>query len=60
MNSPDYVRILKLDRLAMKSKTLPEFLQAAKARLPFARNLGVEKSFPYFLDHAWLIFGNGK
>jgi hypothetical protein len=60
MTSPDYIRILKLDRIAMKSKTLPEFLRAAKARLPFAKNLGVEKSFTYFVEHAWLIFGNGK
>ena len=60
MTSPDYIQILKLDKLAMKSKTLPEFLRAAKARLPFAKNLGVEKSFAYFVDHAWLIFGDGK
>ena len=60
MTSPDYIRILKLDRIAMKSKTLPEFLRAAKARRQFAKNLGVEKSFSYFVEHAWLIFGNGK
>ena len=60
MTTPDYIRILKLDKLAMKSKTLPNFLQAVKTRLQFAKNLGVERSFPYFVDHAWLIFGDGK
>jgi hypothetical protein len=46
MTSPDYIRILKLGEVAMKSKTLPEFLQAVKARLQFAKNLGVEGTFP--------------
>jgi hypothetical protein len=60
MISPDYIRILKLDKVAMKSKTLPEFLQAVKARLEFAKNLGVEGTFPYFVQQAWLVFGDGK
>ncbi|HEX7572221.1 MAG TPA: hypothetical protein VF514_03950 [Bacteroidota bacterium] len=60
MTSPDYIRILKLDKIAMKSKTRMIYLDAAKARLQFARNLGVEWSFPYFVEQAWLIFGDGK
>jgi hypothetical protein len=60
MMTPDYVRILKLDKIALISKTLPEFLQAVKARLQFARNLGVEENFPYFVQQAWLAFGDGK
>jgi hypothetical protein len=59
MTTPDYIQILKLDKVAMKSKTLPEFLQAAKARRQFAKNLGVEETFPYFVRQAWLIFGDG-
>jgi hypothetical protein len=59
MISPDYVKILKLDKIAMKSKTELEFLDAAKGRLQFARNLGVEKSFPYFVAQAWSMFGDG-
>ncbi len=60
MTSPDYIRILKLDKIAMKSKTQLDFLKAVKARLQFAKNLGVEKSFPYFVEQAWLRFGDGK
>jgi len=59
MITPDYIRILKLDKIALKSKTLPEFLQAVKARLQFAKNLGVEGDFPYFVQQAWLSFGDG-
>jgi hypothetical protein len=57
---PDYIRILKLDKLAMKSKTLAEFRKAVKSREQYAKNLGVQRSFPYLVEHAWLIFGNGK
>ncbi|MGA9118606.1 MAG: hypothetical protein WB699_04510 [Bacteroidota bacterium] len=60
MVTPDYVKILKLDKLAMKSKTHSEFLGLVKDRLQYARNLGVEKSFPYFVDRAWVLFGDGK
>ncbi len=60
MTSPEYIRILKLDKIAMKSKTRLEFLEAVKARLQFAKNLGVEGSFPYFVEQAWQIFGDGK
>ncbi len=60
MTTPNYIKILKLDKIAMKSKTLPEYLQAAKARLHFAENLGVEGIFYYFVDQAWLVFGDGK
>ena len=59
MTPPKYIRILKLDKIAMKSKTKPDFLKAVKARLQFAKNLGVEGSFPYFVEQAWLIFGDG-
>ena len=60
MTTPNYIRILKLDKIAMKSKTLPEYLQAVKARLQYARNLGVEATFSYFVDQAWLVFGDGR
>jgi len=60
MTTPDYVRILKLDEIAMQSKTLSEYLEAVKARLPFARNLRVEGTFSYFVEQAWLVFGDGK
>ena len=60
MTTPNYIQILKLDKIAMKSKTLPEYLQAAKERLRYAENLGVEGIFYYFVDQAWLRFGNGK
>jgi hypothetical protein len=60
MTTPNYMKILKLDKVAMKSKTLPEFLQAVKARLQFAKNLGVEATFPYFVQQAWLVYGDGK
>jgi hypothetical protein len=59
METPDYVRILKLDKIAMKSKTQPEYLVAAEARRPFARTLGVEWSFAYFVEQAWTVFGDG-
>ncbi len=60
MTSPDYVHILKLDKIALKSKTRVDFLEAVKTRFQFARNLGVEENFPYFVDQAWLIFGDGE
>ncbi len=60
MTSPDYIKTLKLDKIAMKSKTYAEFLEAVKARRPFARNLGVERSFVFFVDQAWLSFGTGS
>jgi hypothetical protein len=60
MASPDYIRILKLDKIAMRSKTQADFLKAVKARLQFAKKLGVEGSFLYFVEQAWLLFGDGK
>jgi hypothetical protein len=60
MISPDYIRILKLDKIALKSKTRMIYLDAAQGRLQYARNLGVEWSFPYFVDQAWLMFGDGE
>jgi len=60
MTSPNYIQILKLDKIAMKSKTHLDFLKAVQGRLQFAKNLGVEESFPYFVEQAWLIFGDGK
>lgn len=60
MTTPDYIHILKLDKIAMKSKTRPEYLEAVKARLQFAKNLRVEGTFSYFVEHAWLVFGDGK
>ena len=60
MSTPNYIRTLKLDKIAMKSKTLSEYLQASKARLPFAKNMGLEETFFYFVDQAWLVFGDGK
>ena len=59
MTTPNYIQILRLDKIAMKSKTLSEYLQAAKARLQFAQNLGVDEIFYYFVDEAWLVYGNG-
>jgi len=59
MAPPDYMRILKLDKIALKSKTHMDFLEAVKARLQFAKNLGVEGSFPFFVEQAWLLFGDG-
>ncbi len=60
MAPPDYMRILKLDKIALKSTTKGDFLEAVKARLQFAKNLGVEGSFAFFVDQAWLLFGDGK
>jgi hypothetical protein len=60
MAPPEYISILKLDKIAMKSKTKVEFLEAVKLRLQYAKNLGVEGSFSYFVEQAWLIFGDGK
>jgi len=60
MRTPDYINILKLDRIAMKSKPRPDFLSAVKPRLQYARNLGVEGSFLFFVEGAWGIFGDGK
>lgn len=59
MSTPDYVKILKLDKIAMKSKTHLEFLNAVKPRLQYAKNIGVERSFPFFVERAWGIFGDG-
>jgi len=59
MTSPDYIQILKLDKIAMKSKTHLDFLEAVKARLQYAKNLGVEGSFPFFVERAWWFFGDG-
>jgi hypothetical protein len=59
MSTPDYVKILKLDKIAMKSKTRLEFLNAVKPRLQYAKNIGVEGSFPFFVERAWGIFGDG-
>jgi len=60
MTTPDYIKILKLDKLAMKSKTRADFRNAVKPRLQYARNLGVGGSFSFFVDRAWLLFGSGK
>jgi len=60
MAPPEYIKILKLDKIALKSKTKPDFLEAVKPRLQFAKNLGVEESFEFFVEQAWLIFGTGK
>jgi hypothetical protein len=60
MAPPDYMKILKLDKIALESKTRLDFLEAVKARLQFAKNLGVEGSFPFFVEQAWLLFGDGK
>lgn len=60
MAAPDYIKILKLDKIALKSKSKLDFLEAVKPRLQYARNLGVERSFAFFVERAWLIFGNGK
>lgn len=59
MTTPNYIQILRLDKIAMKSKTLSEYLQGTKWRLQFAENLGVEGIFYYFVDQAWLVCGNG-
>jgi len=60
MIHPDYIKILKLDKLALKSKTREDFLRLAKARLPFAKNLGVAENFPFFVERAWEMCGDGK
>jgi hypothetical protein len=60
MTTPDYIKILKLHTIALKSKTRADYLEAVKPRLPFAKNLGVEASFLYFVEHAWEIYGDGK
>jgi hypothetical protein len=60
MAPPEYIKILKLDKIALKSKTKLEFLEGAQTRLQYAKNLGVEKSFEFFVEQAWLIFGTGK
>jgi len=59
MGTPDYVKILKLDKIAMKSKNRLDFLNAVKPRLQYAKNIGVEGSFPFFVERAWGIFGDG-
>lgn len=60
MTPPDYVRILKLDKIALKAQSRAKYLEAVKARQPYAKNLGVEKNFAYFVDQAWLMFGNAR
>jgi hypothetical protein len=60
MKTPDYIKILKLDKIAMNSKTRPDYISAVKPRLHYARNLGVEGSFPFFVDRAWGMFGDGR
>ena len=60
MKTPDYVRILKLDKIAMNSKTRPDYISAVKPLLQYARNLGVEEGFPFFVDRAWGMFGDGS
>lgn len=57
---PECIKVLKLDKIALKSKTKQEFLEAAKARLQYAKYLGVEKSFEFFVEQTWLIFGTTK
>ena len=59
MAPPEYIKILKLDKIALKSKTKPDFLEAVKPRLQYAKNLGVGESFEFFVEQAWLIFGTG-
>ena len=60
MAPPEYIKLLKLDKLALKSKTKLEFLESAQSRLQYAKNLGVEESFEFFVEQAWLIFRTGK
>jgi hypothetical protein len=60
MAVPDYVKILKLDKLAMKSKSRGEYLTSAQKKLPAAKTLGVAESFEYFVDEAWKSFGTGQ
>lgn len=60
MTTPDYIKILTLDKIALKSKTQEDFLEKVKPRLPFAKNLGVAENFEYFVDQAWRIYGDGK
>ena len=60
MTTPDYVKILKLDKLALKAKTHSDFVHAANKRLLFAKHLGVDVSFIFFLDLAWMRFGSGE
>jgi hypothetical protein len=60
MKTPDYMKLLKLDAIAMKSKTRSDFLEAVKPRIHFARNLGVEGSFAFFVESAWGMFGDGQ
>jgi len=60
MVTPDYVRILKLDKIALKSKTYKIFLRRVRPRLHNARKLGVDHSFAFFVDRAWYLFGNGE
>jgi hypothetical protein len=60
MVSPNYIKMLKLDEIALKSKTRIDYLNAAKLRLQYARNLGVETSFSFFVDRAWADFGDGE
>jgi hypothetical protein len=60
MAAPEYIKLLKLDKIALKSKTKAAFLEAVKPCLPYAKNLGVEGSFEFFVEQAWLIFGSGE
>jgi hypothetical protein len=60
MVPPNYIQMLKLDKIALKSKTRVAYLNAAEQRLQYARNIGVETSFSFFVDRAWADFGDGE
>jgi hypothetical protein len=60
MNTPNYIKILALDKLALKAKSRATYLQKAKSRWHLAKVLGVAASFSYFLEQAWFLYGNGK
>jgi hypothetical protein len=60
MTTPDYVKILKLDKLALKSKTYSDFLKAVRGQVHYAKQLGVEENFAFFVGRAWEMFGSGE
>jgi hypothetical protein len=60
MITPDYVKILKLDKLAMRSKTKADYVLGLKKRKNQAIILGVEQNFSFFADEAWSTFGTGE
>jgi hypothetical protein len=60
MNTPDYVKILKLDKLALKSKTKAQFDLGLDGPRQQAKFLGVEASFTLFAERAWTAFGAGE